>query len=113
MKSLVFLSVLSLCMFLISSVSLSQTAQAPNTGAVKLDTDEQKTFYALGLAVGKNLEAFRLTPEELALVKAGLTDAVTNAKPQVDITAYGAKVSELAGKRAAVEAEDEKKKGAE
>jgi FKBP-type peptidyl-prolyl cis-trans isomerase len=81
--------------------------------APKIESEEQKTVYALGLLLGRNVKPFALTPEELAIVKAGLTDAITDAKPQVDLDAYGPKVNELAQKRAAAGAEEAKKKGQE
>jgi FKBP-type peptidyl-prolyl cis-trans isomerase FkpA/FKBP-type peptidyl-prolyl cis-trans isomerase FklB len=59
------------------------------------------------------VKPFSLTAEELAVVELGLKDAVTNAKPQVDLNAYGPKVNEMAQKRAAIQAEEEKKKGVE
>jgi FKBP-type peptidyl-prolyl cis-trans isomerase FkpA len=86
-----------------------QSASAPP----KLETEDQKTLYALGLLLGRNIKPFDLKPEELAIVKAGLTDAVTDAKPQVELDAYGPKVNELAQKRAASGADDAKKKGQE
>jgi FKBP-type peptidyl-prolyl cis-trans isomerase len=84
-----------------------------DSSAPKLDTEDQKTLYALGLLLGRNIKPFALKPEELALVRAGLTDAVNGNKPQVDLDAYGPKVNELAQKRAAAEAEEAKKKGQE
>jgi len=81
--------------------------------AQKLDTDDQKTLYTLGLLLGRNINPFALKPEELAIVTAGLSDAVNNAKPQVDIDTYGPKVNEFAQKRAAAGAEDAKKRGQE
>src|SRR5258706_4082324 len=87
-------------------------ACAQSSSAIpKLETDEQKTLYTLGLLLGRNIKPFALTPEELNLVKAGLTDAVTDAKPPVEIDTYGPKVNELAQKRAAVGGEETKKKG--
>ena len=90
--------------------------QAPGQSVsvpAQLETEDQKTLYALGLLLGRNIKTFALTPEELAIVKAGITDAVTDAKPQVEIDAYGPKVSELAQKRAASGADEAKKKGQE
>jgi len=94
------------------------TACAQNAGTAasappKLDTEDQKTLYALGLLLGTNIKPFALTPDELAIVKAGLSDAVTNSKPQVDLNTYGPKVNELAQKRASVGADDAKKSGQE
>jgi FKBP-type peptidyl-prolyl cis-trans isomerase FkpA len=87
--------------------------QAGQESAPKLDTDDQKTLYALGLLVGGNIKPFALSPDELAIVKAGITDAVTGAKPQIEISEFGPKVNELAQKRAAAGSEEAKKKGQE
>jgi FKBP-type peptidyl-prolyl cis-trans isomerase FkpA len=67
--------------------------------AQELKDDDQKTIYALGLAVGRSLEVFRLSDKELELVKRGLTDQVTGKKPQVDLDAYQPKIQALAQKR--------------
>ena len=87
-------------------------SQAPAAGP-QLQTDDQKTLYALGLILGRNVKPFSLTPEELAIVLAGIKDEVTNAKPQVDINTYGPKVNDMAQKRAAIQAEEGKRKGQE
>ena len=81
--------------------------------AVKLETEDQKTLYALGLLVGRNVKPFALSPDELMIVKAGFTDSVTDTKPQVELDTYGPLVSQLARKRAESRAEDGKKKGQE
>jgi FKBP-type peptidyl-prolyl cis-trans isomerase len=94
--------------------SMIACAQTPASSApVKLDTEDQKTLYALGLLLGNNIKPFALTPDEMAFVKAGLSDAAANANPQVPIETYGPKVNELAQKRAAAAAEGAKKKGQE
>jgi len=79
----------------------------------KLETEDQKTLYALGILVGRNVKPFALTPDELAIVKAGMTDTVTDAKPQVELDTYGPLVRDFATKRAASHADDAKKKGQE
>ena len=71
-------------------------------------TEEQKTLYALGLMLGRNIGVFNLTPEELALVKAGLDDAVMKKKPSVEIATYGPKLDALARTRSQVTATAEK-----
>src|SRR6185295_15986217 len=45
--------------------------------------------------------------------KAGLTDAVTDTKPQVELDTYGPKVNEMAQKRAAAGVDEAKRKGQE
>ena len=103
---------LTLFLCLGSMIACAQGA-GQSSAPPKLDTDEQKTLYTLGLLLGRNLKTFNLTPDELTLVKAGLTDSVTGAKPQVELETYGPKVDELAQKRAAAGAEEAKKKGQE
>src|SRR5262245_9287086 len=110
-KNAVHFVVLFFCL-----ASITACAQSSGTGASappKLDTEEQKTLYALGLLLGRNIKPFALNPDELAIVKAGLSDAVTNSKPQVELETYGPKLDALAQKRAAAGADEVKKKGQE
>jgi FKBP-type peptidyl-prolyl cis-trans isomerase FkpA len=74
-----------------------------------LKTEEQKTFYALGLALSQNLAPFNLSEAELELVKAGLTDGLLNRPRKVDLPAYAPKLQELQQSRLAVAATSEKK----
>jgi FKBP-type peptidyl-prolyl cis-trans isomerase len=81
--------------------------------AVTLETEEQKTMYAVGLALSQMVGQFALTESELELVKAGLSDGALNRPPRVDLTQYRPKVNDLARSRAAVAAQAEKVKGQE
>jgi len=75
-------------------------------------TEEQKTLYALGLAINQSLSNFTLSEAEFEIVKSGLIDGFTKRPPKVDLKAFGMKISELQLARAAVIAEAEKKAGA-
>jgi FKBP-type peptidyl-prolyl cis-trans isomerase FkpA len=77
----------------------------------QLGTDEQKTLYAVGLAVAGSLSVFALSAADLELVKAGMTDGVLNRQRQVDLQAYGPKIQELQRARASVVAAAEQKTG--
>jgi FKBP-type peptidyl-prolyl cis-trans isomerase FkpA len=77
----------------------------------ELKTEEQKTFYAIGLAVAGSLGAFGLSPADLEIVKSGITDGVLNRQRQVDLQAYMPKIQELQRARAAVVAQAEQKAG--
>lgn len=68
-------------------------------------TEEQKTLYSIGLIVARQLSVFDLTPEELDVVKQGLSDATTGKKTEVEIAAYSEKVQELARSRRKVQGE--------
>jgi FKBP-type peptidyl-prolyl cis-trans isomerase FkpA/FKBP-type peptidyl-prolyl cis-trans isomerase FklB len=80
------------------------TAQEP-----ELKTDEQKTLYAIGLIVSQNLAQFNLSPAELEVVKAGLTDGALKKDRKVDPQAYIPKIQEMQTSRLAAVAATEKK----
>jgi FKBP-type peptidyl-prolyl cis-trans isomerase FkpA len=69
------------------------------SGPVQLKTEDDKTLYALGLVVGRNLNNFNLTPAEIDLVKAGLSDQLSKKTPLVEIDVYGPKIQALAQAR--------------
>jgi FKBP-type peptidyl-prolyl cis-trans isomerase FkpA len=78
----------------------------------ELKTEEQKTLYAIGLAVSQSLGVFSLSPAELELVKAGLTDGVLHKdKKVVDLQVYGPKIQEMQTARSSTVAAEEKKAG--
>ncbi len=73
-----------------------------------LETDEQRTLYALGMALGSNIGAFSLSTDELAIVQSGLQDAVLGNEPQVNMQVYGPQIQALADSRAAAGAAAER-----
>ena len=75
-------------------------------------TDDQKTLYALGLAISQSLATFNLNESELDLVKSGIADGVFKKTPKVDLQTFGPKIQQLQQARASVVAEAEKKAGA-
>ncbi len=87
-------------------------AAGPESKAGETMTDEQKTLYAVGLLISKNLSVFNLNPAELELVKAGLTDGVMKRETKVDLNVFGPKISELAKARNEASAAAEKKASA-
>lgn len=62
-------------------------------------TEEQKTLYAIGLVLARQLEVFDLTPAEVRLVRKGLNDATRGRKPKADFVVYSKKSQELATAR--------------
>ena len=83
-----------------------EQAQAP-----KLQTEDDKTLYALGQAISKNLDSFQLTPQELAIVQLGLADGVNGKPAQVEFEKYGEKIQGLHQTRSAKLAEKDKTAG--
>ena len=77
----------------------------------ELGSDEQKTLYALGIAISQNLSSFTLSEADLELVKAGLSDGTRHKEPKVDMQTYGPKIKELQQARATAAAAVERKMG--
>lgn len=78
---------------------------------VALTNDEQKTIYAVGLVMSRNLGQLGLSDPELDLVKRALSDAASG-KPAVDVDVYGPKIDGLIQSRAGNMATKEKAAGA-
>jgi FKBP-type peptidyl-prolyl cis-trans isomerase FkpA len=85
------------------SLAAGARAQAPQT-------EDQKTLYAIGVLVGKQLDVFGLSPAEFAMVKHGLEDTVAGKKPVVEPEAYQQKINQLAQTRMKITAEKQKDK---
>lgn len=79
---------------------------------VSLETEDQKTLYALGLAIAQNLGSFNLSSDELAIVQKAIGDSVMKRDPQVDLQEYGPKIQAFAQAKASAAAELEKTAGA-
>jgi len=69
------------------------TPSAPQKPVLK--TDDEKTVYAVGVAIHKSLETFSFTPAELELVVAGLRDAAAK-KPEVKLEEKQMAIQQLA-----------------
>jgi FKBP-type peptidyl-prolyl cis-trans isomerase FkpA len=62
-------------------------------------TEDEKTFYSVGLIIARQLKVFNLSADELERVKQGLSDGATGAKPLVEVADYNSKVQEMAKAR--------------
>jgi FKBP-type peptidyl-prolyl cis-trans isomerase len=85
---------------------------APGSAASEaggLETDDQKTIYALGLALARELEPFSLSEAEIGTLEQGLRDGVFGASPKVDLETQGPHIQTLAKSRLAAKAADETK----
>jgi len=71
-------------------------------------TDEEKTLYALGVALSRNLASFSLSPDELKIVEQGLSDGVAGDNLKVDMSEFGPKIQAFAKDRATKSAAKEK-----
>lgn len=77
--------------------------------AADLGTDEQKTIYALGLALARELDPFDLTEAEISTFERGLRDGVLGRPPKVDLQTQGPRIETLAKARLAAASVEEVK----
>ena len=71
--------------------------------------DEQKTLYAIGVALSHSLGGFSLSEAELEIVKSGLSDGVLKRPLKVDMRTYGPKIEQMEKARGGAVAEKDKK----
>src|SRR5689334_4902438 len=86
--------------FLVTAVVVITTLVIPAAcakppKAAELTTEDDKTLYALGVLLSRNLQAFELSQKEIELVKAGLEDGALGKKEQVDVEKYGENVQNM------------------
>jgi FKBP-type peptidyl-prolyl cis-trans isomerase FkpA len=102
-------------LLIISSLALvacsptdSQAPAADSTAASSqaggLETDQDKTLYAVGLVIGQNLREFQLTDAEVDVVSQGLKDVVLGNEPKVALDEYGPRIQVLLEERASAAA---------
>jgi FKBP-type peptidyl-prolyl cis-trans isomerase FkpA len=82
----------------VAAFTMLASAQEPKS-------EDQKTLYAVGLNVARELKLFNLTSTELEFVMKGLSDAVNGKKLAVEPTAYESKIQQLAAARRKVAGE--------
>ena len=91
------------------------TTDAAPAGPVLLETEEQKTLYALGQVLASQTVAFFkevFTEEEVALIKKGFNDGMMQAQPLAEMEVYGPKLDAFIQQLVARKAEPQKVKGA-
>ncbi len=102
------MKVISLCLSALLGIGFSCAWAA----AAELANDEQKTLYAIGVALSQSLHDFSLSEAELEIVKSGLSDGAMKRPLKVDMQTYGPKIEPMAKVRGTSVAEREKKAGA-
>jgi len=98
----------TLVLALACGLCAAATAQAQT-----LATDQDKTLYALGLVLGDQIQVFKLTAAEMAIVSSGFGDAALGREPKVAIDVYGPQIQAFAEARVASAANAEKQASGE
>ena len=87
-KTLVFLSLI------VSAIVLTSCNNA-DPKKVKLESEDDKTFYAMGFMLGGNLQRLTLSDKEIAALYKGIASAAKNEKAEVDMAVYQNRIQEV------------------
>jgi FKBP-type peptidyl-prolyl cis-trans isomerase FkpA len=87
-KNLVFLS-------LLFSALVLTACNSNDPKKVSLESEDDKTFYAMGYMLGGNLQRLSLSDKELAALYKGVAMASKNEKSEVDMAKYQNRIQEV------------------
>jgi FKBP-type peptidyl-prolyl cis-trans isomerase FkpA len=93
-------------------IAATVTAASIATSFAADMTDDQKTLYALGVNIGKQIGVFKLSAAELEQVKKGLSDAVLEKKLAIDFDTQAPKINTFAQARMSAGSAKTKEAGA-
>ena len=88
-----------IALMLIPVLLLAGCGAAQADAEPALETDDQKTLYALGLAVSRNLSAVDLAGEDLDIVLMGIRDGVSGADEKASLEEFGPRIETLMRER--------------
>lgn len=104
-KTWVYLSLL------VSALILTSCNSASDPKKISLETDDDKTFYAMGFMLGGNLQRLTLSDKELAALYKGISAASKNEKSEVDMAKFQNRIQEVFKARMDKVASKEKEAG--
>ncbi len=90
------IALVALSIFALSACNSGSGNKASN---VKLKTEEDKTFYAMGFMLGSNLARLELKDGELAALYKGLESSAKSKKAEIELQSYQPKIQEMFKKR--------------
>lgn len=84
-------------------------ANCNNTASPDKDNADERIIYAIAVDMGKKLQTFQLTSQEMKVFQKGLQDGLKDKEPELDVRKEIVNVGSLVQKRSAKFAEKEKK----
>ena len=91
------LALLALSIFALSACN--QGGGSTDVKSIKIDTEEDKTFYAMGFMLGSNLARLELKDDEIQALYKGLVSSAKGEKPDLELQTYQPKIQEMFKKR--------------
>jgi FKBP-type peptidyl-prolyl cis-trans isomerase FkpA len=92
---------------LVAALSSCTPEQGEPGTETLLETEDDKTLYAMGVTMARNLDRLPLSESEKEALQAGFADGIYKREPKVDTASYGRKVQGLFARRTAALAERE------
>lgn len=101
---------LLLALFVTTLSSCTPEQPEPATETL-LETEDDKTIYAMGVSMARNLDRLPLNESEKEALQAGFADGIHKREPRVDTARYERKMQGLFARRTAAMAERESEAG--
>jgi FKBP-type peptidyl-prolyl cis-trans isomerase FkpA len=99
-------------MLMAAAASLLLSPEAARAAEPPIRTDDQKTVYAIGRQIGQGVRNLALSPQELEILKRGLSDAYRGVQPPVSLDRHGpAAIEAFTQKRNAIALAREEERG--
>jgi FKBP-type peptidyl-prolyl cis-trans isomerase FkpA len=96
----------------LAALLFGASCQPPKPPEPKLDTDDAKAIYALGLLIAERIDQFNLSEQELAVFESGVRDGVLKKEHKVDPKTLGKELQAFSKSRQTMAAEKEKTESA-
>lgn len=96
---------------LLAGIFIFAACNQGKTTKVKLTTEEDKTFYAMGFMLGSNLQRLNLNDKELAALQKGLISSAKSEKAEIELQIYQPKIQTMFKARMEKVAKQEKTNG--
>jgi len=98
-------------LLLVSIFLLVACNEGQSPESVKLKTEDDKTFYAMGFMLGSNLQRLNLNDKELSALYKGLVSSAKGTKPEIELQTYQPKIQTMFKARMEKVAKSEKSSG--
>jgi FKBP-type peptidyl-prolyl cis-trans isomerase FkpA len=96
---------------LLVSALVMTSCNSSDPKKIKLESEDDKTFYAMGYMLGGNLQRLNLSDKELSALYKGIASAAKGDKAEVDMATYQNKIQEVFKSRMDKVAAKEKEAG--
>ena len=80
---------------LIASALILTSCNSSDPKKISLESDDDKTFYAMGYMLGGNLQRLSLSDKELSALYKGISMAAKNEKSEVDMAKFQNRIQEV------------------